>query len=70
MVPQGRLMLESEQLIHDFQQKVVAALDNSRMVPQGRLMLESEQLIHDFQLKVVAALDGERKRRGREAAAL
>ena len=26
MVPQGRLMLESEQLIHDFQQKVVAAL--------------------------------------------
>ena len=27
MVPQGRLMLESEQLIHDFQRKVAAALD-------------------------------------------
>ncbi len=26
MVPQGRLMVESEQLIHDFQKKVVAAL--------------------------------------------
>jgi hypothetical protein len=26
-VPQGRLMLESEQLIHDFQKKVAAALD-------------------------------------------
>jgi choline monooxygenase len=26
MVPQGRLMLESEQLIHDFQTKIVAAL--------------------------------------------
>ena len=26
MVPQGRLMLESEQLIHDFQKKVVASL--------------------------------------------
>ncbi len=26
MVPQGRLMLESEQLIHDFQKKVVAAI--------------------------------------------
>jgi choline monooxygenase len=27
LVPQGRLMLESEQLIHDFQKKVAAALD-------------------------------------------
>jgi phenylpropionate dioxygenase-like ring-hydroxylating dioxygenase large terminal subunit len=26
LVPQGRLMLQSEQLIHDFQRKVVAAL--------------------------------------------